>query len=79
MFPSVINIYHQINTTAPELGRVVVKIPLTRAGIEAAAILAKEGTRICMTACYTPHQAFTSAALGAEYVAPYLGIAYTVA
>ena len=26
-----------------------------------------------MTACYTAHQVFTSVALGAEYVAPYLG------
>jgi transaldolase len=53
--------------------RVVVKVPLSRNGIEAASILRKEGTRICMTACYTSHQAFTAAALNAEYVAPYLG------
>lgn len=54
-------------------GKVVVKVPLTREGIEAAAILIQEGVRVCMTACYAAHQVFTSAGLGAEYVAPYLG------
>lgn len=53
--------------------RLVVKVPLTKSGIEAAAILKSKGTRLCMTACYAPHQVFTSSALGAEYVAPYLG------
>ena len=54
-------------------GKVVVKVPLTKEGIEAAAVLIEEGVRVCMTACYAPHQVFTSAGLGAEYVAPYLG------
>jgi len=53
--------------------RVVVKLPLTQEGITAASILTRRGARICMTACYAPHQVLTSAALGAEYVAPYLG------
>lgn len=54
-------------------GKVVVKVPLTREGIEAAAVLIEQGVRVCMTACYAPHQVFTSVGLGAEYVAPYLG------
>jgi transaldolase len=53
--------------------KIVVKIPLTREGVEAAAILKRHQVRLCMTACFTPHQVFTSACLGAEYVAPYLG------
>ena len=59
--------------------RIVVKLPLTRDGIAAAKILGRGGTgnglgaRLCMTTCYNKEQAFVSAALGAEYVAPYLG------
>jgi len=37
--------------------RVVVKMPLTAEGIAAANLLSRRGGRICMTACYTPHQA----------------------
>lgn len=53
--------------------KIVVKIPLTSIGIEAAAILKSKSVPICMTACYTPHQVFTSIGLNADYVAPYLG------
>eukprot|EP00622_Pseudochattonella_farcimen_P006247 FR742026.1.p1 GENE.FR742026.1~~FR742026.1.p1 ORF type:complete len:241 (+),score=15.83 FR742026.1:85-723(+) len=53
--------------------RLVVKVPLTREGVRAAAHLTKDGARICMTACYNKEQAFLAAGLGAEYVAPYLG------
>jgi transaldolase len=53
--------------------RIVVKLPLTPAGVAAARILGKDGARICMTACYNREQAFVAAGLGAEYVAPYLG------
>lgn len=54
--------------------RVVVKMPLTVAGAEAAALL-KPGqeTRICMTACYSQQQALIAAGLKAEYISPYLG------
>ena len=55
----------------PALSR---KVPLTHAGLEAAAALAGEhGVSVCTTACYAPHQALSSAAIGAAYVAPYLG------
>lgn len=36
--------------------RIVVKMPLTVDGIAAANVLARRGGRICMTACYAPHQ-----------------------
>jgi transaldolase len=54
--------------------RVVVKVPITAAGVEAAARLMREdGARICMTACYSSTQALLAGAAGAEYLAPYLG------
>ncbi|WEK51774.1 MAG: transaldolase family protein [Candidatus Kaistia colombiensis] len=53
--------------------RMVVKVPITRDGAIAAATLKAEGVRITMTAVYTAHQALTAAAIGADYVAPYLG------
>lgn len=53
--------------------RIVVKVPITRDGALAAATLKAEGIRITMTAVYTAHQAFSAAAIGADYAAPYLG------
>lgn len=53
--------------------RVIVKLPLTREGVQAASVLRDKGVRLCMTACYAQHQVFTSVGLGAEFVAPYLG------
>eukprot|EP00930_Biecheleria_cincta_P068535 TRINITY_DN5602_c0_g2_i1.p1 TRINITY_DN5602_c0_g2~~TRINITY_DN5602_c0_g2_i1.p1 ORF type:complete len:394 (+),score=72.68 TRINITY_DN5602_c0_g2_i1:79-1260(+) len=54
--------------------RVVVKMPLTVAGAEAAALLKpQQETRICMTACYSQQQALIAAGLKAEYISPYLG------
>ncbi|MEO1400923.1 MAG: transaldolase family protein [Cyanobacteria bacterium J06635_1] len=53
--------------------RVVVKVPITRLGTTAAAQLAKLGVRVTLTAVYSVPQVLIAAALGAEYVAPYLG------
>lgn len=53
--------------------RVVVKVPITQMGTEAASRLVKNGARVTLTAAYTRHQALIAAAIGAEYVAPYLG------
>ena len=47
--------------------RVVVKVPLTPSGILAASALIERRIRVCMTACYSKDQVFTSAALGAGY------------
>jgi len=51
----------------------VVKVPVTAAGTEAAAALIEAGVRVCLTACYGPHQALVAVSVGAEYLAPYLG------
>jgi transaldolase len=53
--------------------KVVVKLPATREGLEAAARLSGEGVRTCVTAVYSPYQALLAAAAGAAFVAPYLG------
>lgn len=55
--------------------RVVVKLPLTRAGIQAAAQLraVHPATRLTMTACYAAKQMLVAAALDADYIAPYYG------
>jgi transaldolase len=52
---------------------VVVKVPITRAGTEAAAQLAAAGVRVTLTAVYEVYQMLIAAALGAAYTAPYLG------
>ena len=53
--------------------RIVVKVPVTEAGMRAAALLVDDGVRVCLTACYAAQQALVAAAVGAEYLAPYLG------
>mmetsp|Transcript_77996 Transcript_77996/g.253060 ORF Transcript_77996/g.253060 Transcript_77996/m.253060 type:complete len:361 (+) Transcript_77996:141-1223(+) len=57
------------------LGRVVVKLPLTREGVRAAAELRESdpSCKLCMTTCYSATQGFVAAGLGADYIAPYLG------
>jgi transaldolase len=54
-------------------GRVVVKLPVTRSGAAAAAALIRAGLPVTFTACYEVHQVLVAAALGARYIAPYLG------
>jgi transaldolase len=53
--------------------RIVVKVPITQDGVVAAHRLKAEGIRVTLTAVYAAHQAVTAAAIGADYVAPYLG------
>ena len=44
-----------------------------RPGLEAARELQQQGCRITFTACYEPQQVLLAAALGVDYIAPYLG------
>ncbi len=53
--------------------RVVVKVPITKIGTEAASSLIAEGIRVTLTGVYAIHQVLIAAALGTNYVAPYLG------
>lgn len=57
----------------PDRDRIVIKVPVTAGGTEAASKLAKSGVRVCLTACYASHQALIAAGIGVEYLAPYLG------
>jgi transaldolase len=52
---------------------VVVKIPATPQGYAAASRLAGQGLRVTMTAVYTMRQALLAHAVGAHYIAVYLG------
>jgi transaldolase len=53
--------------------RVVVKVPITQLGTTAAKQLIAQEVPTTLTAVYAPHQVLIGAALGADYVAPYLG------
>ncbi len=53
--------------------RVIVKVPVTQVGTQAAAQLMASGARITLTGVYAVHQVLIAAALGAAYTAPYLG------
>ena len=53
--------------------RVVVKVPITLVGTEAAAQLLNRGIRVTLTGVYAIHQVLIAAALKADYAAPYLG------
>ena len=52
---------------------VVVKVPLTRDGIEAASALSREGIRVNVTLCFSPGQALLAAKAGAYIVSPFIG------
>ena len=54
-------------------GRIAVKLPVTQQGAAVARDLGRAGIPITFTACYEPHQVLIAAALGAAYIAPYLG------
>jgi transaldolase len=53
--------------------RIIVKVPSTHQGTTAASQLIAQGIPVTLTALYAAHQALIGAALGAHYVAPYLG------
>lgn len=52
---------------------VVVKIPLTRAGLEAVHTLNAEGIRTALTLIFTPSQALLAAKAGASIICPFVG------
>ena len=53
--------------------RIWIKLPITRAGLEAARDLLADGLQVTFTACYEPAQVLAAIATGADYIAPYLG------
>ena len=53
--------------------KVHVKIPITQSGSEAAKLLISSNISVTLTGCYEAKQVLIAAALGATYIAPYLG------
>jgi transaldolase len=52
---------------------VVVKLPLTKAGLIATRVLAEEGVQTSVTLCFSANQALLAAKAGATYVSPFVG------
>ncbi|HEV8629723.1 MAG TPA: fructose-6-phosphate aldolase [Thermoanaerobaculia bacterium] len=52
---------------------VVVKVPLTPAGLQAAASLKEEGIPTNVTLCFSANQALLAAKAGASYISPFVG------
>lgn len=52
---------------------VVIKLPLTEAGIATCANLSKDGIKTNVTLCFSSNQALLAAKAGATYISPFLG------
>lgn len=52
---------------------VVVKVPLTAAGLTATRALSDDGIRVNVTLCFNPGQALLAARAGATYISPFVG------
>jgi transaldolase len=52
---------------------IVVKVPFTKAGVQACRALASEGIRVNVTLVFSPTQALIAAKVGATYVSPFVG------
>jgi transaldolase len=52
---------------------IVVKVPFTKAGVQACKKLSSDGIRVNVTLCFTPAQALLAAKVGATFVSPFVG------
>lgn len=52
--------------------RLIVKVPVTKKGLEAIHRLSRQGIPTMATVLFTPQQAFMAAIAGADYIAPYI-------
>lgn len=52
---------------------IVVKLPLTPAGLKATKVLSSEGKKVNVTLCFSPLQALLAAKAGATYISPFVG------
>lgn len=64
-------------TEAYELAKmhdnVVIKLPLTEAGIAACKVLSEKNIKTNVTLCFSPNQAVLAAKAGATYISPFIG------
>ena len=52
---------------------VVIKVPLTTAGLEATRIFDQEGIKVNVTLCFSATQAICAAKAGASFISPFIG------
>ena len=52
---------------------IVVKVPLTEAGLQATKALSSDGIKVNVTLCFTPSQALFAGLAGATYISPFVG------
>ena len=69
-FPGMIREGHEIAAIDPHM---VVKLPLTRNGIQACKALSSEGLRVNVTLVFSAAQALLAAKAGATFVSPFVG------
>ena len=60
----------QLSSWAPNI---VVKIPVSEAGLEAVSVLSRENIKTNLTLCFSANQALLGAIVGATYVSPFVG------
>ncbi len=63
----------EARTLASWAPQVVVKVPITEAGLEAASVLSRDGVKCNLTLCFSVNQAMLAANVGAAYVSPFVG------
>jgi len=61
------------NVLAKIADNVVIKLPLTMAGLKATKHFHDEGIKTNVTLCFTPNQALLAAKVGATYISPFIG------
>jgi transaldolase len=52
---------------------IVIKVPLTKEGLQACKALRAEGTNVNVTLCFSPSQALLAAKCDATYISPFVG------
>jgi transaldolase len=52
---------------------IVIKVPLTKEGLQACRILREEGTGVNVTLCFSPTQALLAAKCDATFISPFIG------
>lgn len=52
---------------------IVVKIPVSEAGLEAVSVLSRKGVKTNLTLCFSANQGLLGALVGATYVSPFVG------
>lgn len=60
----------ELSSLAPNI---VIKVPVTAAGLEAISLLSRENIQVNLTLCFSLNQALLGALAGAAYVSPFVG------